>query len=275
MFELPEFAILSRQMNETLVGKVVQNGSLGNSMHKFVWHNCTSEEFAHLTAGKMVGKTRSQGKWLFVPLEPGYVLLFGDCGGKLLFHPTGSHLPPKYHLHLAFTDQSLLTAMTQMWGIMDLYESGQELERHYVKNMRPTPVDPAFTFAYFDDLIDSLAAEKRSAKGLLTQDQLIPGLGNAIAQDILFHAHLHPKHPIADLDEAQRQAFYTAIQRTVQEVIEQGGRYDEVDLFGKAGGYRRLMDKDSAGTPCPLCGSTIAKSSYLGGACYFCPHCQR
>jgi formamidopyrimidine-DNA glycosylase len=116
--------------------------------------------------------------------------------------------------------------------------------------------------------------EKRSVKGLLTQDQIIPGLGNAIAQDIMYEAHLHPRHPIDDLNPGQRQVLYDAIQDTVREVIAQGGRYDEVDLFNRPGGYVRLMDKNSAGHPCPECGTEIEKMQYLGGACYFCPNCQ-
>jgi len=35
------------------------------------------------------------------------------------------------------------------------------------------------------------------------QDQLIPGLGNSIAQDIMFKAKLPPKRPIASLSKAQ------------------------------------------------------------------------
>jgi formamidopyrimidine-DNA glycosylase len=67
-----------------------------------------------------------------------------------------------------------------MWGAMELYELGQEQERQYVKGMRPTPIEPNFTFEYFSTFIDSLLeGEKRSVKGLLTQDQLIPGLDNA------------------------------------------------------------------------------------------------
>ena len=69
-----------------------------------------------------------------------------------------------------------------MWGAMELYEAGQEQERQYIKDMRPTPIEAGFTFEYFSGLIDSLlSGEKRSVKGLLTQEQLIPGLGNAIA----------------------------------------------------------------------------------------------
>jgi formamidopyrimidine-DNA glycosylase len=275
MFELPEFATLARQIDETLAGKIVERGSLGNSPHKFVWYNRTPEEFAQLTEGKTVGQARSRGKWLFVPLEPGYVLLFGECGGRMLFHRPGSTLPAKHHLWLAFEDGSSLTAMTTMWGAMELYEAGQEENRQYVKGMHPTPLAPEFTFDYLCALIDEVSAgAKRSAKALLTQDQLIPGLGNAIAQDILFRAGLHPRRPIGDLGADQRRRLYNAIQGTVEEAIAKGGRYDEFDLYNRPGEYVRLMDGRSAGKPCPACGALIEKMQYLGGACYFCPHCQ-
>jgi len=275
MFELPEFVTLSRQMNETLAGKTIAQGSLGNSPHKFVWYNHSPDEFATLTQGKVVGPARSRGRWLFVPLDPGYTLLFGECGGKVLYHPAGSQLPAKYHLHLTFADGSALTAATQMWGAYELYEAGQEQERQYVKGMRPTPTDAEFTFDYFSALVDSLLpGEKRSVKALLTQEQLIPGLGNAIAQDIMFRARLHPRHPIAELDSGQRQALHSAILHTVQEVIDRGGRYDEFDLYGQPGGYVRLMDGKAAGRPCPECGTSVEKLQYLGGACYLCPKCQ-
>jgi formamidopyrimidine-DNA glycosylase len=108
----------------------------------------------------------------------------------------------------------------------------------------------------------------------LTQEQLIPGLGNAIAQDIMFHAGLHPKHPITNMDEAQRRRLYDAIAATVQDAIAQGGRSDEFDLYNRPGGYARLMDSRATGQPCPVCGAIVEKIQYLGGACYFCPSCQ-
>jgi formamidopyrimidine-DNA glycosylase len=276
MFELPEYVTLAKQINETLTGKVIEQGSLGNTLHKFVWYNRTPGEFTALTHGKIVGKARTQGRWLFVPLEPDYVLTLGECGGKVLFHPAGSPIPKKYHLHLAFTDGSALTATTEMWGAMELYEQGQERNRQYIRDMRPTPLELDFTFEYFSALLDKLAqGEKRTAKGLLTQDQLIPGLGNAVAQDILFRAKLHPKHRIQDLNKAQRRLLHRTILKTVKEIIAKGGRNDEYDLYGRAGSYRRVMDKNAAGHPCPECGTKIEKMQYLGGACYFCPRCQQ
>jgi formamidopyrimidine-DNA glycosylase len=117
--------------------------------------------------------------------------------------------------------------------------------------MKTTPIDPEFTFDCFCKLIDEvLLIEKKSVKGLLTQDQLIPGLGNSIAQDIMFNARLHPKHPIDELDIHQRPVLFYAIQNTLQSVIQNGGRYDEFDLFGKPGNYIRIMDKNVIGRPC-------------------------
>jgi formamidopyrimidine-DNA glycosylase len=275
MFELPEFVTLAGQITQTVAGKRIRQGSLGNSPHKFVWYNRTPAEFEKLTRGKTVGAAQAKGKWLFIPLDPGYVLLFGECGGRLLFHPVGATGPGKYHLRLLFDDGSLLTAFTQMWGAMELHEAGQEQERRYVKGMKPTPVEPEFTFGYFSSLIDSLSSgEKRSVKGLLTQDQLIPGLGNALSQDIMFRAGLHPKHPIDALDGRQRKRLYNALLKTVREAVAKGGRNDEHDLFGNPGGYVRVLDSKAAGRPCPECGRKVEKMQYLGGACYFCPRCQ-
>jgi formamidopyrimidine-DNA glycosylase len=275
MFELPELINLSRQFNDTLLGKTIRTGSLGNSPHKFVWYNRSETEFMQLAQAKQVGHTRARGRWLFTPLDPGYVLVLGELGGKILFHAPGTKLPAKYHMHLEFEDGSLLTVAIQMWGAIELYETGKEQERQYIQGMRAAPLDAEFTLDYFSGLINALIpGEKRSVKGLLTQEQLIPGLGNSIAQDILFNARLHPRHPIDQLTVTQTNDLYKAILETVNTAIAAGGRNDEVDLYGKPGGYVRLMDSKSAGKPCPQCGTTIEKMQYLGGACYFCPKCQ-
>jgi formamidopyrimidine-DNA glycosylase len=106
--------------------------------------------------------------------------------------------------------------------------------------MNTTPVEPEFTFDCFSNLVaEQTLVKKRSVKGLLTQDQIIPGLGNGITQEILFRTRLHPKRPLAGLYALQRRALYDAIVRTVKEVMGKGGRYDEYDLQ-KKGVYTHL-----------------------------------
>jgi formamidopyrimidine-DNA glycosylase len=275
MFEIPECLTLARQMNESILGKRIVSGNLGNSPHKFVWYNRSPEEFAQLVQDKSVGRTTIRGRWMFTAIEPGYVLVLGECGGKVLYHKAGAKEPKKMHLQLRFEDDSFFTVTTQMWGGMELYEEGDELEGKYVKGMLTTPAEEAFTFDYFDSLLDDLIPEKsRSIKSLLTQEQTIPGLGNAIAQDIMFKSCLHPKYPIQSLDHTTRERLYQAIVEVVREITAKGGRYDEFDLHGQRGGYVRLMDKKTAGKPCPNCGTLVKKIQYLGGACYLCPSCQ-
>ena len=211
MFELPEFVTLAGQINATLAGKTIQHGSLGNSPHKFVWYNRRADEFAALTQGKMVGSAHARGKWLFIPLDPGYVLLFGECGGRILHHPAGAKLPEKYHLWLAFTDGSSLTAMTQMWGAMELYESGQELDRQYIKDMRPTPTEPEFTYGYFS------VAHRLAPAGRKTERQRTPDARAAHSRAGKRHQPGHPfpsgPAPQAPDRRAERGSAARAVRR--------------------------------------------------------------
>ena len=45
---------------------------------------------------------------------------------------------------------------------------------------------------------------KKSAKALLATDQMIPGLGNGVLQDILYLARVHPKTKIAVLSPGEK-----------------------------------------------------------------------
>ena len=140
----------------------------------------------------------------------------------------------------------------------------------------PRPTEPEFSSTYLSDLVkEAIASGNKTVKGILTQDQMIPGLGNAIAQDIMFKAGLHPKQPLEALQKNHVEKLHRAILETLKEAIRLGGRNDEYDLYGDRGGYVRLMDKKAVGHPCPECGTRIEKTAYLGGACYFCPSCQR
>jgi len=57
VFELLEVVTLAKQINGTLIGKVIRSGSLGNAPHKFVWYNRSHDEFETLTRAKTPGTT--------------------------------------------------------------------------------------------------------------------------------------------------------------------------------------------------------------------------
>ena len=41
-----------------------------------------------------------------------------------------------------------------MWGAMELYAKGQE--REYIRDMRPTAIEPEFTLEYLSTLVNEL-----------------------------------------------------------------------------------------------------------------------
>ena len=86
MPELPEVANLARQMNRELRGRrvaevdVVQPRCL----------NVPPEKFEGMLFHTQVNRVTSRGKWIFIDLEPGAMLLLNlGMGGEVLFHHKG------------------------------------------------------------------------------------------------------------------------------------------------------------------------------------------
>lgn len=279
MIEMPEAATLARQMNAELTGKAIICFGRGPQTHKFLWLNRPEEEYETIQSGEVITGASYYGRSIYLHMGGEFMLWWGDAGGKILYLAPEEELPAKYHLMWKFTDGSHLLYALQMWGAVKLLDTAEFDERPHAETGLP-PLHSDFTFERFNTMLDEYP-EKTSkgikgflvATGYITPNH-ISGLGNAIVQDILFHAQLSPKRKIPEISPQERQHLYEAIQTTVAKAIELGGRYDEVDLYGNPGGYVRLMDSKTMNTPCPRCGACIQKISYLGGACYICPECQ-
>jgi formamidopyrimidine-DNA glycosylase len=125
------------------------------------------------------------------------------------------------------------------------------------------------------DILNGPDTGSLSAKALLATGQRIPGLGNGVLQDILFEAGVHPKKKLMNFTDEDRESLYEAIRTVLRHMAEQGGRDTEKDLFGNPGGYTTKLSKNTAGKPCPVCGSIIKKEAYLGGSIYICEMCQK
>ena len=279
MIEMPEAYTIANQMNETLVGKTIDHFDRGNLTHKFLWLNRPVEEYQVILRGKCVEGSSSFGRSIYLNLGDN-MLWWSDTGGKILYHAPDEKLPKKYHLIWQFTDGSSLTFSMRMWGGVKLLDRDDYDQIPHEETGIP-PIHSDFTFERFNTMLDEYPEKtSKGIKGFLVatgyvMPNHIHGLGNAIVQDILFKARLSPKRKTPQIEKDERLLLYNAIQNTVQEAINLGGRYDEFDLFGNKGGYIRLMDSKSVGTPCINCGTEIQKKSYLGGSCYLCPGCQQ
>jgi len=274
MIEMPEASTLARQMNETLTGKTFLRFEQGELRHKFLWLNKPAEEISAILSDQPITGASSYGRSLYVSAGDEHLLWFGEIGGRLLYHPPAGPLPQKYHLRWDFSDGTTLSFTLQMWGFVRLLERAEfDLRPHAEVGI--SPLSPEFTLERFDQLLEEYPDKtKKGIKGFLVTSQHVNGIGNSYCQDILFRARLRPERKISGISREERRYLYDAIQYTLELAIEQGGREDEHDLFNQPGGYTRLMSNLTYEGPCPVCGTTIQKIAYLGGACYLCPHCQ-
>ncbi|HEX6384506.1 MAG TPA: hypothetical protein VF177_07540 [Anaerolineae bacterium] len=96
-----------------------------------------------------------------------------------------------------------------------------------------------------------------------------------VLQNILWTARIHPRRKMASLTPEEMGQMYGAVKNVLRDMTNQGGRDTERDLFGRPGGYKTILSKNTVGTPCPACGTRIKKEAYLGGSIYFCESCQK
>ena len=274
MIEAPEARYLCEQLTETVVGKRISDVFIQFSPHKFAWFNGNSDEFAEWLVDKRINSAQSQGGMVEITIED-KVLVLTD-GVNLRYLTPGTKLPAKHQLLIAFEDESCLIASVRMYGGIMCYSkdaaNGVLSEYYRTAKSKPQVMSDAFSKEYFLGLINDESAQKKSAKAFLATEQTVPG--NGVLQDILYHAHIHPKKKIAALTDKEKENLFYQVKETMNDIYRQGGRNTESDLFGENGKYTACLSKDTAGKACPRCGETIVKENYLGGSIYYCRGCQ-
>ncbi len=272
MIELPEAAVLAKQINQTLTGKRIRQAIANQSPHKFAWYNGDPAEYNDRLAGKVLAGAQAFGG--HVEIQAGDRLLV--ISTPIRYHATNDPLPKKHQLLIGFDDATSITCTVQMWGALACFHKDERntIPDYLIARKKLSPLSDAFDRAYFDGLFNE-NTENLSAKAFLATEQRIPGLGNGVLQDILWTAKIHPRKKMADLSKKEISQMYRAVKSVLQKMTERGGRDTEIDLFGCPGRYRTILSKNTVGEPCPACDTIIRKEAYLGGSIYVCEGCQK
>ena len=272
MIELPEAAVLAKQINETVVGKKIKNVIAAQTPHKLAWYFGDPQEYKSLLTGKVISEATSYGGQ--VEITAGNAKLLFSDGVNLRYYNKGEKRPDKHQLLLEFDDVSSLVGWVQMYGGLSAFPEGENDNKYYhIAKEKPSPLSSDFGEDYFKSLFDEETA-KLSLKAFLATEQRIPGLGNGVLQDILFNAKMHAKKKVGTLNAADKHVLFGSIKNTFSEMTVRGGRDTESDLLGKPGVYKTKLNKNTLGQPCPICGTLIKKEAYLGGSIYYCAGCQ-
>ncbi len=272
MLEIPESKTISLQAGNTLKGKKITKVITATSPHKFAFYCGDPLEYAKLLTGRQIKSTKGHGMFVDFYCDENICITIGE-GINMRYYSSFEQHPEKHQLLIEFDDDSFLAFTVAMYGGIWAYK-GLFDNPYYQGSLNSiSPLDDTFDELYFDNIFKSVTKDI-SLKGLLATEQRIPGLGNGVLQDILFNAGIHPKRKKSTLSDVQKSDLFHSLKVTLDKMTRMGGRDTEKDLFGKTGGYKTILSKNTIKNPCPNCGNMIVKQAYLGGAIYFCPVCQ-
>ncbi len=270
MLELPEVLTLARQLDRELRGRTIASAGRGNSPHKFAFFRPSERELAGTLARRKVHAVRGDGKCIVFELRPRALFGIAEMDGRLLFHAKGATLPQRYQLLVRFADGTALTATVGLWGFFGVGETIP----HLVDQTRTIdPLGASFTLAAFNRLFAEYPKPNHPLKAFLINRPRLRGFGNGYMQEMLFRAGLLPTRAVASIGPEERRRLHRAIRGVLAEAVRKGGSADCCDIYGRPGGYVKALG--ARVKCCTLCRAPIARRTFLGGATYYCPRCQR
>jgi formamidopyrimidine-DNA glycosylase len=114
---------------------------------------------------------------------------------------------------------------------------------------------------------ERLARRRGGVKAALMDQGFVAGVGNIMADEILWQARLHPRRPIEGMDPVERRRLFRVMQRVLRQATE---HYDFMERERSWLTHVRGL----AGAACPRCGTHLARTVAGGRTTYFCPRCQ-
>ncbi|PZQ91775.1 MAG: endonuclease VIII [Leifsonia xyli] len=138
-----------------------------------------------------------------------------------------------------------------------------------IARLGPDPLAPDFTLERFRAV---LAAQGRAQlKGVLRDQAVIAGIGNAYSDEILHVARMSPYKPAA-MGDADSATLYTALRTTLADAVARADGVAASEL--KAEKKTNLRVHGRFGEPCPVCGTRIEQVIFADRTFQYCPGCQ-
>ncbi|MFG2483315.1 Fpg/Nei family DNA glycosylase [Streptomyces virginiae] len=270
MPELPEVEALREYLDEHLTGRVVERVlPLAVSVLKTYDPPLTALE------GQPAGAAARYGKFLALPVGELHLVTHLARAGWLRWQDTLPAQPPRpgkgpLALRVGLVGGGgfdLTEAGTQKRLAVYVVHDPQEVPG--IARLGPDPLAAGFDRDAFAAL---LVAERRQIKGVLRDQSVIAGIGNAYSDEILHAAKVSPFKLAASFTEEQVTQLYEAVRSTLGEAV---GR-----AHGVAAGKLKAEKKSGlrvhgrAGEPCPVCGDTVRSVSFADSSLEYCPTCQ-
>lgn len=138
-----------------------------------------------------------------------------------------------------------------------------------IARLGPDPLDPTFTRNTLAGLIEG---RRTQIKGVLRDQSVIAGVGNAYSDEILHDARMSPYALAASLTEVDIDHLYTAMTETLTAAVAEASGKPPADL--KDAKRRGMQVHGRRGELCPVCGDTVRSVFFADNSLEYCATCQ-
>jgi len=215
--ELPEVETLRKYLEGTSLSHRITD--LEVEEPKLVKPN--ADEFTSRVVGNSFKGTSRIGKFLFVHLSSGEVVIihFGMTGSLKYFKDLDDK--PKYSrvlflfqngFHLAFVCKRKLGFVEVAPGLKE-YTAAKKLGTDALE-------------ISFEEFYQKLRGRKSPIKPRLLEQKILAGVGNWIADEILYQSHIHPETSLDKLDEAELRIAYDKMKEILTIAIEKDADWE-------------------------------------------------
>jgi len=289
MPELPEVETVRRDLSEAALNKKIKEVKI---LSRKTIKNQPADFLRFLNSAKFIGIDRV-GKLLIFNLsdKKHFLLLHLKMTGQLIYSSggkiiAGGHslngkdivghgLPGKAtRFYLIFSDGGRLFFNDQRnFGYAKIVDSAELAQIKATYGIEPLTAN--FTLKSFAAIFSKRA---KNIKALLLDQNLVAGIGNIYADEVLFAAGVAPQRRADSLTSAEIKKLFTGLKTILSKAIKYRGTTfsNYVDGYGHRGGFSRFLQVyGRGGEKCYKCGTILKKVKIAGRGTVYCEKCQK
>jgi formamidopyrimidine-DNA glycosylase len=210
--------------------------------------------------GRRLGDPRRHGKWLITDTDGPALLMHFGMTGELHWAAPGAERHRHDRVVFAVGGGELrFRDMRKLKGIS--LADGPDGVEDALKGLGPDALGTGRA-----DFGRVLGGGRRGVKAALIDQSVIAGLGNLLADEILWRARINPRLPVGRLGSDERARLHTQMSRVLRAAIP------AARVPPKRGWLTRVRDADDP--RCPRCGSGLARERVAGRGTVWCRRCQ-
>jgi formamidopyrimidine-DNA glycosylase len=260
MPELPEVETFKRYLDSTSLHQRIIGVDVRDA---YVLQSISARELARRLKAHCFESSRRHGKHLFLRAgDQLWLRLHFGMTGSLEYLKQDEVAPKTARVIFRFEDNGRLAFDDQRkFGEIELIEDVDEFLQK--RHLGPDALEISLSQS------KAIIGKHRGAvKAILLNQNLIAGIGNLYADEILFRARVHPAAEAAKLSDKDLRRLF----RATRYVLERATAL-KTD-FSRLPKSWLLTDRGKGGK-CPRCGRALRSATIGGRTSWFCAHCQK